>query len=372
MDKMKLVINGITENNEVRGPVRYIFELAASLNTDEFDVTLLAGEWQRSVYAKLEERLHVHYVDIRRDKVSRALFCCFGVPKLLRQFGAEVHHIPDTNPMPIGRYPARIVSTIHDSAEFVVPHRFSRMQAAYRRLISRWQAHASDKIITVSESSRQQLVKYLGVNPAKITVTPLGVRPLRQYQNSPPGIDEGKPYVLYVGVLENAKNVDRLVEGYAALDADMRQRFTLCLVGRKGNAYPQIATLVAQHGLEDRVRILGYVTEEKLHELYLHATVFAYLSEYEGFGLPILESMRFGIPVLAANRTSLPEVAGDAACLTETDVPSIAANLASLLNNDQLRLEMGRRGRERAAIFRWENTARQTEEVYRHALRSIS
>lgn len=370
--RARVCINGITENSEIRGPVRYIYELVAHLDTTRYEIVLLAGEWQRKVYGPLEDRVEILYFDIGQSKASRALFFFLSMPRLLRTMAIDVYHIPDTNPLPISRRGVCVVSTIHDSAEFVVPFRFLWYQAAYRRVISKIQGRWSDAVLTVSESSRRDLVKYLGIAPEAVTVTPLGVTPLADCDDPElrDGTSQQLPYILYVGVLENVKNVDRLVEAYAALAPDLRQQFSLFLVGRKANAYPRICRLIEQHGIGDRVRIFGYVGDDELNRLYAGAVVFAYISDYEGFGLPILEAMRYGLPVLAANKTSLPEVAGDAALLVDTQVESIARGLDALLRDAGLRQKLAKKARIRVSGFRWENTARATEQVYDRVLES--
>jgi glycosyltransferase involved in cell wall biosynthesis len=365
--KPRICINGITENSEIRGPVRYIYELAAHLDTSRFEVILIASDWQRTVYGPLEQRISIHYVPISRGRVRRAWFFFWSMPRLLRSMRIDVYHIPDTNPLPILRGRTRVVSTIHDSAEYLAPFRFSWYQAAYRRVISKLQAHGSDAVITVSESSKRDLVKYLRVAPEVITVTHLGVTPLTEQLAAVPIADNGNPttqYILYVGVIENVKNVDRLVEAYALLAPDLRQTVSLYLVGRKSNAFAKVTELIRQHGIGGQVRIFGYISEDELHQLYRGASIVAYLSEYEGFGLPILEAMRFGIPVLASNRSSIPEVAGTAALLVDTDIANITRGLDTLLRDSTLREELATRGLQRAATFRWEWTARATERVY--------
>ncbi len=373
MKRIRVCINGITENNEIRGPVRYIYELAAHLATDRFEILLIAGEWQREVYHTLEDRITVRYFDIGRSKVSRALFFSLSMPKLLRSMSIDVYHIPDTNPLPFAHCGARIISTIHDSAEFVVPFRFSWYQALYRRVISKLQGRGSDAVLTVSESSRRDLIKYLGIAPGLVTVTHLGVTPLANGDTPhPSNANRPQPqYILYVGVLENAKNVDRLVEAYATLAPELRQQFALYLVGRKANAYAKIRQLIEQRGIDEQVRVFGYVGDDELNQLYSNACIFAYLSEYEGFGLPILAAMHYGLPVLAGNKTSLPEVAGDAALIVDTSISSIAHGLDTLIRDADLRTELAKRGLERAANFRWENTARETENVYHQVCEQI-
>jgi glycosyltransferase involved in cell wall biosynthesis len=368
--RVRVCINGITENSEIRGPVRYIYELVAHLDTTRFEIFLLAGEWQRKVYGPLEDRVEVLYFDIGLSKASRSWFFIMSMPKLLRTLAIDVYHITFTDLLPAMRWRAKIVSTIHDSAEFVVPQRYSWFQAKARRLISKLQAHGSDEVITVSEASKADLVKYLGIDPARVTVTHLGAS-----TSGSLGVPEVRkasgdetPYVLYVGVLENAKNVDRLVAAYAALAGDLRERFHLYLVGRKANAYARIRELIEEHNIGKQIKIFGYVEEQALNTLYAGATVFAYLSEYEGFGLPVLEAMQRGLPVLTANRSSLPEVAGSAAMVVETDIPSITRGLDELLRSEDLRRRFAELAIPHAASFDWNRTARQTEQVYLRAL----
>lgn len=373
-NRINLCVNGMTENNQIRGPVRYIYELVSHLDTAVFDVFLIAGIWQKEVYGPLESSVHVLYFDINQNKISRALFFAFGMPWILRRHNVDVYHIPDTNPLPLFRAKTKVVSTIHDAAEFVVPYRFTWFQAIYRRVISKIQGHYSDFLITVSETSKSDLAKHLKLNPDAIKVVYQGVTSLtpRTLTDKKRGRDVYERYVLYVGVLENAKNVDRLVEGFFRMSPVIRDSTCLYLVGRKGNGYPLIAKLIADFGMSSQIKVFGYVDNEELDKLYRSASVFAYLSEYEGFGLPVLEAMRYGLPVLTSNRSCLPEVAGLGALIVETDIQSISVGLEQLLSNEKLRMDLSAKGLIRAAEFSWEKTARETQEVYLRASYSAS
>jgi glycosyltransferase involved in cell wall biosynthesis len=364
----------MTENDQIRGPVRYIYELVSHLDTEIFEVFLIAGIWQKGIYGPLESIVHVLYFDINQSKISRALFFIFRMPWILRSHKIGVYHIPDTNPLPLFRSKTKVVSTIHDVAEYVVPYRFAWFQSTYRRVISKIQGHYSDFLITVSETSKSDLTKYLKLDPNSIEVVYQGVTSLTPTiltgKESDSYIDE--PYVLYVGVLENAKNVDRLVEGFFRMSPVIRGSTCLYLVGRKGNGYPLIAKLIEDFGMLSQIKVFGYVDNQDLDKLYRSATVFAYLSEYEGFGLPLLEAMRYGLPVLTSNKSCLPEVAGIGALIVETDIHSISVGLEQLLSNETLRKELSAKGLLRAAEFNWEETARKTQEIYLRASDSVS
>jgi len=373
MDKrLTLCVNGMTENDQIRGPVRYIYELLANLESAKFRIILIAGAWQKTIYKPLESQITVLYFDIGRSKIRRGLFFAFSVPWIIRQYRVDVYHIPDTNPLPIFRFGAAVVSTIHDVAEYVVPYRFGRFQAFCRRIISRLQAHGSDLVITVSKSSKADLRKYLNLSLTRIEV----VYPGAPQSNETPLLHETLTdtvkTILYVGVLENVKNADKLVEAFGCLPPAVRQTARLVLAGRKANAYSRIAELKAHYGSESDITILGYVDDRKLDELYGAASIFAYVSEYEGFGLPILEAMSRGLPVLTSNRSSLPEVAGNAALEVNPEVSDIMVGLQCLLLDDGLRREMAMKGIRRAALFSWATTASKTETLYLRAYASAT
>lgn len=363
MRTVKVCINGMTENEQIRGPVRYIYEIVANMPHDNYEVVLIAGSWQKDIYRDLESKVSVHYYDINRSKVGRALFFMLYMPWVLNRLRVDVYHIPDTNPLPIMRFGAKIISTIHDCAEYVVPHRFSRFQSLYRRIISAIQAKYSDLIITVSKSSMRDICKYLPVDESKVRVIYNGIT---SFENNARQVKESgsEGYILYVGVLEKEKNVDKLLLAYAALPRALRDGLKVYLVGRKGNDYENIQSVINSHGLQDDVCIHGYVSDNELDGLYRSATVFAYLSEYEGFGLPILEAMQYGIPVLTTNKSSLNEIAGDAALKTDTSVEAIAKSLSRLLSSDELREKYVALGLEKCKKFTWIKAAEETATLY--------
>jgi len=212
----------------------------------------------------------------------------------------------------------------------------------------------------ISEATRQDLVRRFPRARAKASVIPLaadeafahavaGDVPARH------GLD--RPYVLAVGTLEPRKNLERLVAAWARLPATLRETHQLALVGPRGWSDEPILRAAAEAGAQ----LLGRVDDGELAALYAGCTAFAYPSLYEGFGLPVLEAMSAGAPVLTSNASSLPEVAGDAALLVDPrDTDAIAAALQRLLEDTALAAELRARGRERAAAFSWDRTARET------------
>jgi glycosyltransferase involved in cell wall biosynthesis len=258
--------------------------------------------------------------------------------------------------------PAKHVSsTFHDlfvmTAEYSSPEFCARFTAQARRA-----AQLSDLIIAVSEFTREQIVSYLGVDRKRIRVVPHGVH----IPADAPPLDEREKIILCVGALQLRKNVTRLVEAFERLPARLSQGWKLVLAGSTaGFGAAAILARIEHSRLAAQIQLRGYVTCSELKDLYRRALLFAFPSLDEGFGIPVLEAMAHGLPVLTSNRSALPEVASDAALLVDPcDVDAISSGLGRLMAENNLRDEFRRRGLERARLFPWERTVRQTYQVY--------
>jgi glycosyltransferase involved in cell wall biosynthesis len=217
-------------------------------------------------------------------------------------------------------------------------------------------------LLCISDATRAELLGRFPAARERAHVIPLGVN--REFADAcshtdPDTPQPPRPYVLSVGTLEPRKNLVRLIDAYARLPQPLRDRFELVVVGGPGWATSEIDATFKRHAAH--IRILGAVTDAELRDLYAGASVFAYPSLAEGFGLPVLEAMAVGAPVLTSNRSSLFEVAGDAAELVDPfDVDSITTGLSALLVDETRRADLAAKGRLRAAEFTWERTARET------------
>ena len=173
-----------------------------------------------------------------------------------------------------------------------------------------------------------------------------------------------QPFVLSVGTLQPRKNHATLIKAFelALMDSD----YNLVLAGGKGWSYEEVYDLVRSRGLQHRVLFPGFVADEDLSALYSSADVMVFPSLYEGFGLPVLESMACGVPVLASNISCLPEVAGSAALFVDPrDVEAMSAAMLKLVSNMDLRENLRKRGFERVEQFSWQSSAANLLRVYR-------
>lgn len=249
----------------------------------------------------------------------------------------------------------RAVSTFHDL--FVLTGDYSSDEFRRRFAgLARSAAERSDLIIAVSEFAASQVRGLLGVEPSRIRVVPHGVLPA-----AGPGLPRDK-IILHVGAIQKRKNIVRLVEAFEQLGAEWR----LVLAGSLGFGATEILGRIAESPRKADIQLPGYVSREQLARLYARASVFAFPSLDEGFGMPVLEAMAAGVPVLTSNRPALAEVSGEAAILVDpADGAAIASVLQRLTTDEALRRDLIGRGLKRAADFTWENAVAKTWAVYR-------
>jgi glycosyltransferase involved in cell wall biosynthesis len=252
------------------------------------------------------------------------------------------------------------IATFHDlfvmTGEYSTPEFRARFTQQAREAAAR-----ADAIITVSEFTKRQVVSLLDFDEARVHVVHHGVRQL------PPnsGSVTREPVILNVGAIQKRKNIARLVEAFEGVDSAWR----LVLAGSSGYGAEEILARVAASPARERILVTGYVSPEQLAGWYAGASIFAFPSQDEGFGMPVLEAMAAGLPVVTSDRSALPEVAGDAALLVDPgDTEALRGALCELIGNVDLRLDLTRRGIERARTLTWEKAVLETWDVYRTVL----
>ena len=293
------------------------------------------------------------------------------VPWVLRRERPDVFHAPHyVLPAAV---PCRSVVTIHDCIHLMFPQYLPNKAAyAYARA-SMWTAvKRSNRILTVSQASKRDILHFFNVAPEKIVVAYNAIDD--HFWLTPPDEEVARvkeryqldhQFVLYVGNIKPHKNLVRLIEAFAALRRGGHDELKLLIIGDEISKLPALRRAVHRHQLHKHVRFLGYVSDGTLRILYRLASVFVFPSLYEGFGLPPLEAMASGTPVVTSNQSSLPEVAGDAAVLVDPyDVTSIEDGMRRVLTDAALAADLRRRGPERAREFSWARSVEKTRQVY--------
>lgn len=254
------------------------------------------------------------------------------------------------------------VVTIHDISFEKYPEFFSRVALVRDKLLIRASARSATRVITVSETSKRDIVETYDVPAHRVVVIPNGVSGIYNPDLDWRPLESGRPFrILAVGSLEPRKNLIRLVDAVASLASELPVE--LRVIGPDGYK----ADLIRQRlGGLAAATVSGWLSEEELAEAYRLADVFAYPSLYEGFGLPILEAMASGTPVVTSNRGAIPEVAGDAALLVDPlDVGALAGALRQVALEESVARTLRERGLERVEQFSWEHSATAHAEVYR-------
>jgi glycosyltransferase involved in cell wall biosynthesis len=274
----------------------------------------------------------------------------------------------------------RRVVTIHDVNHLAFFDELNLQQKIYAKLMSLVSTRLSRKIITVSNFSKSEIIRYINADEGKIDVIYNGIDTERFTILDPAEVERTKKkcgipdkFIMFVGNVKPHKNLLRLLLAYEKLYCQNLKDYFLVIVGRKegfiiGNS--EIFSILENNTvLRERVLFTGYLENADLSAIYNSASLLVLPSLYEGFGLPPLEAMACNCPVVVSNVASLPEVCGDAAHYVDPyDVESIAEGIYNVLSNESLRQDLIKKGAERVKLFSWERSAREHLRVFEEAL----
>ena len=300
------------------------------------------------------------------------------MPAVLRRARVDVLHVPHYHWIP-PLLPCPHVVTIHDLVEFIAPVA-GRSHLVSRSLFNpvRRSVRQAARVVAVSEATRQDVLRVFGPRPERVEVVYNAIDERFLAGHSSDAERQlvaaryamHHPYILYAGNVQPHKNVEKLIEAFAVLKADLAQsgefpELKLVVIGDELSKHPHLRRTVVRTRQEANVRFLGFVPIEILRVFYDGAKLFAFPSLYEGFGLPPLEAMAHGTPVVTSNLSSLPEVVDDAAVLVNPDnVFDIMRGLKQCLLDRPLRERLKERGYLQVKRFSWERSTRRMIEIF--------
>lgn len=289
-----------------------------------------------------------------------------------------LHSTSPFSRIPTG-YRGKVITTFNDMAIYNCPQCFPKLRMAREKAVYNLMANKSDKIIAVSQSVKNDLEKILGVAPEKIQVIHGGLdkrffddqdvvskKVIEKY-----GIT--KKYILFLGTLEPAKNITRLLEAfsnfkkyYSGKSGEKKFGYQLVLSGKRGWLSQEYQQTIKDLELTKDVVFTGYVIGDELCPLFKGAEFFILPSLYEGFGTTVLEAFATGTPAIVSNVSSMPEIAGDAALfINPVDIKGITEAMIRFSEDEQLRNQYRQKGMEQAKKFDWDKCARETLAVYK-------
>ena len=263
--------------------------------------------------------------------------------------------------------PKKTVVTVHDIGFEHMPSAYKWADKLYHRFTIQFIKRFSDKIITVSHFSKKDLIEFYNILPKKITAIHNGFDNLvynetvRKQTTKPIAAD----YILFIGRLEEKKNIGRLLEAFAVFKKKYpNDSHKLVLIGKKGFGWERFEKIIEKNNLKDIVVIPGWVEEKEIPAWIAHSELFVFPSLFEGFGIPVIQAMACGTPVICSNTTSLPEVAGEAALLFNPEkTEEIASRIAQVLLNPEVADSLTVKGERQSRKFSWRKCAEETLDV---------
>lgn len=308
---------------------------------------------------------------IFRKMIFRFILEQFIIPIIILKNKIDVAHSFHYS-FPIISFGAKRVVTIHDMTFFLFPKYHEKIKTYYFRFFTWLSAMLADRIITVSKSTFTDLIRIIKVDKKKVDIIHLGRPKWDGLPINDKKIEEVKKkygirgsYLMYMGTIEPRKNIRNLLEGFSEYLSANDSHYQLVICGKKGWKYKEMLEYDSDDSIYENVRFTGFIDEEDKPYLIKGAKIFLYLSQYEGFGLPVLEALTLGVPTITSNISSMPEIAGDACVkINPNDVSAICLNIERLVSDDVLYKNLKEKSIAQASKFNWMTTAEKTVLLY--------
>ncbi|WP_419213233.1 glycosyltransferase family 4 protein [Maribacter sp. X9] len=359
--KKKIVIDARMINSSGIGV--YLKNILPSI-IDNFHVVLLGNKKELSNFP-WSDKVSIIEFSAKIYSILEQILYPFVIPK------TELVWFPHYNIPFFYTSSKKILTTIHDVNHLANKKDLSYIKWKYAKILITKAVRKSDRLITISEHSRKELIKFTKVKRDKISIISNGVdfklfnTKVRQISK----IKNIQNYILYVGNVKPHKNLITLLKAYQILPDQFKEKFKLVILGKKeGFITPdlEVFNFIEENKLLKHIIFTGYIKDEEVPSVYQSASLFVFPSIYEGFGLPVLEAMASGIPVLTSNSSSLPEVGGEAASYFEPmDHMQLSTKISEIILNEELKSVLIKKGYQQAKKFSWEPAQKKHVETIR-------
>lgn len=357
--------------NKLTGIGRVLIEILKRIAPiNENDKYILFKNYDFHEYDELANLKNITLVDINVSKNSplkNILWHQWQFQMLQRKYKCDLAYIPNFSLLLWKRIPT--IVTIHDLIEFNIPDKFSKLRMMYRKIIDPLMVRNSSYITTVSECSKNDIIKYCGAEEKKIKVITNAADQKRFRLYDRKIIDsvlnkhglKYQSYFLFVGTIDYpGKNIMSVIKSYELLKKEKNIEEKLVIIGKNGFNSKVIYDYVNESPCKDSIIFTGYLEDSELPLLYAGCKIFLYLSLYEGFGLPVLEAMSCGVPVICPNTSCFPEVVGNLEIsVSPLDIKQIKEKIDLLITNEDYYKTIAQKSYERASYFSWEKSAQE-------------
>ncbi len=352
---MKILLSAIPFDNGKSGISVYIREVVKALAQQGHELTLIVEDDGAKEFENFE---------LIRIKKRRALFSMlyslFILPFRIKWKKFDFCIMLAANRRVFCRYPLFTVAVVHDLSQYHVPVKYDRFRMFYIKHVLPHYVRKAQSIVAISRSTKNDLIKYWHISEEKITVVYNGFTPPARVET------EKKKQILYISRIEHpGKNHLNLLKAFELLPESLRKEYTLVMPGASWNGAETVFDYAEKSPCKEQFKFTGFIDFAKLPELYAQSTMYIFPSNFEGFGLSLLEAMYAGLPCACSNNSSLGELGEGAAELFDPTSPqAIASAVQKILENEDYQKELIRRGREKSALFSWNNTAQGLVDVF--------
>lgn len=355
----------------------YTYQLVSSLNhTDKDNSFILFMPDDTICSMNLNDNFHAKYIN---QNIKNNFWDEVNIPNILKGEDIELYHVPQNGIGLPSHKECRFVITLHDVIPYKMPHTVGEQ---YLKIFNEEIPHIiplCDGIITVSEFSKQDIIKTFNYPSQKIFVTYLAAEDIYKPMNKQKAksivkkyysIDED--YILYVGGFSPRKNITGLIEAFSKFKQIYKKNIKLVIAGKQGKSYDDYKKRARELNIESSILFPGFISIEHMPSLYCASELFVYPSFYEGFGLPPVEAMSCAVPVIASSVTSIPEVLKDSAMLINPDdIDGLCSSMHLMLSDDNLKQKFILKGLVRSSELSWKETAHKTIIAYSKIVNNI-
>ncbi|MBE6356322.1 MAG: WecB/TagA/CpsF family glycosyltransferase [Lentisphaerae bacterium] len=352
---MKILLSAIPFDNGKSGISVYIREVVKALENAGHQLTLIVEDDG----AKEFERFELIRIKKRRALFSM-LYSLFILPWRIRWQKYDFCIMLAANRRVFCRYPIFNIAVVHDLSQYHVPVKYDKFRMFYIKHILPYYVRKAQSIVAISNSTKNDLIKYWHIPEEKITVVYNGFTPPAKEETSK------LKQILYISRIEHpGKNHLNLLKAFELLPENLRKEYTLVMPGAAWNGAETVFEYAEKSPCKTQFKFTGFVDFAQLPELYAQSAMYIFPSHFEGFGLSLLEAMHAGLPCACSNNSSLGELGRNAAELFDPSSPQeIASAMRKILENSDYRQDLIRKGQKKAAVFSWQKTAADLLEIY--------